>query len=201
MTQRIPSSLEEGWYLMSTEDLEVELSRRRDPSSDPPPSNTVRLEVDEALAYRNAGNLPDELGRSLRLVLHVEGPEDLAVLSRKRLRYEPDYHDAPVWRREGSRPVNVVPLRGAGVSGNARPWWDDPELGALEEEWRRRGTVSGMAVPGPYRSFVYKTVLSLQATGVAISVDAVADSISRWLPPEEAAEIRQALVRANRGAT
>jgi hypothetical protein len=183
---------------MSTADLERELARWRDPGGDAPPSGAARLSVPEALGYRNAGNLPDSHGRTLRLVLYVEGPRELASLSRKRLLYEPDYHEAPNWRRPGSAHVNIVPLRSPGVAGDPKPWWEDPLLGALEEEWRAGGTVAGIRVPGPYRSFVYKTVISLRATGKEITPEAVADSIARWVPPEEASRLRTALLEANR---
>lgn len=186
--------LEEGWYLMSTRDLEIELARRRKPDSELPPSKAERLSVEDALAYRNAGNLPDAKDRSLRLVLIIGHPDELTYLDSKRSLYEPDYHDAPSWRREGSRPVNVVPLRDPNVAPESSgPWWDDPQLGALEREWRDRGTVAGLPVPGEYRGFVYKTVLALRSAGREVTVETVADSISRWVPPDEAARIRAAL--------
>ena len=94
---------------MSPHDLELELKRWRQPELDVPPSAAIPLPIDEALAYRNSGNLPDAHDRSLRLVLHVNDASELSYLQQKRLRYEPDFHDAPSWRREGSRPVNVVP--------------------------------------------------------------------------------------------
>ncbi|MBA2426533.1 MAG: hypothetical protein H0V60_05540 [Actinobacteria bacterium] len=198
--------LAEGWYLMSTSDLELELRRRRSPDGLVPPSHALRLSVRDALDYRNAGNLPDELGRTLRLVMHVNGPKDLSALSRKRLLYEPDYHSAPEWRRAGSTHVNVVPLRTeAALQPNphappappALPWWEEPALAALETEWRERGTVAGLRVPGAYRSFVYKTVLTLRAASLPITPRSVADSIARWVPPGEADVIRSALIEAN----
>lgn len=191
--------LDEGWYLMSTKDLELELARRRKPDSAVPPSNAQRLSVEDALAYRNAGNLPDEKDRSLRLVLIIGRPDELTYLDSKRSLYEPDYHDAPAWRREGSRPVNVVPLRDPNVAPESSgPWWDEPQLGALEREWREHGTVAGLPVPGEYRGFVYKTVLALRSAGREVTVDTVADSISRWVPPDEAARIRAALEASGR---
>lgn len=190
-------TFEEGWYLMSTRDLEIELARRRNPSSELPPSNAERLSVQDALAYRNAGNLPDEKDRSLRLVLIIGRSDELTYLDSRRSLYEPDYHEAPAWRREGSRPVNVVPLRDKDV-GPESPgaWWDDPELGALEREWRDHGTVGGLPVPGEYRAFVYKTVLALRSAGREVTVDTVADSIARWVPADEAVRIRTALEAA-----
>ncbi len=186
--------LDEGWYLMSTRDLERELARERDPDSDVPPSNAVKLTIEQGLAFRDAGNIPDDEGRTLRLVLRIEGPEELSNLDAKRLLYEPDFHERPGWRRPGSKPVNVVPLRAPEVSAEPREaWWDRPELKALEDEWRASGTVAGMRVPGAYRGFVYKTVLSLRASGREITPDTVADSITRWLSPEEAEQIRAAL--------
>jgi hypothetical protein len=184
--------LAEGWYLMSTADLEAELARLR--GEDRPPSNARPLSTSEALSYRNGGNLPDQAGRTLRLVLRADG-EGLAV--RRRL-YEPDFHEAPTWRRAGSVPVNVVPLRGAGSSpGDSGPWWEDPQLRRLEAEWGRSGTIAGLKVPGAYRGFVYKTVLALQANSQAVTIEAVADSIARWVPPRDAQLIRAALVEAN----
>lgn len=184
---------------MSPSDVEVELRRWREPDGEGASSNAQRLPVEHALAYRDAGNIPDELGRSLRLVLHVGDASELSYLQQKRLLFEPDFHDAPDWRREGSKPVNVIPLRRQDTSATARDaWWEDPELAALEREWSSRGTVAGLPVPGPYRGFVYKTVLALAAAGKEITPDAVADSIARWLPPAEAEDIRLALKRAQR---
>lgn len=191
--------LSEGWYLMSTSDLERELARVRDPRTQAGPSEAVRLSIDEALAYRNAGNLPDEKGRSLRLVLHVERPEDLSYLQEKRLLYEPDFHDAPKWRREGSKPVNVVPVHtGELPPRRAGPWWEEGDVAALDEEWRSTGRIAGIAVPSAYRSFVYKTVLALRSAGREVTADSVADSIARWVAPEDAERIRAALRAANR---
>ncbi len=186
-------ALREGWYLMSTRDLENELERRR--SSEPKPrSQALPLSVQEALAYRNAGNLPDDLDRSLRLVLIVHSPEDLERLQLKRLRYEPDFHDAPKWRRAGSRPVNIVPLRDSEVHVDApESWLDEPGMAELETRWVKTGCVDNMKVPAGYRAFVYKTVLALRAAGRDVTPDAVADSVSRWLAPPQAEELRAAL--------
>lgn len=193
MSPREP--LEEGWYLMNTRELERELRRRRDPAASEPASSAVRLSIEDALAYRNDGNLPDGEGRTLRLVLHVSGTGDRKNLDRKRLLYEPDFHDAPKWRRKGSKAVNVVPLDVGGEEGAPLPeaWWDDPELVRLEEEWAESGRVAGLRVPAAYRGFVYKTVLALGRAGRPITPDSVADSIARWLPQDEVARIRAAL--------
>lgn len=179
---------------MSAHDLEIELRRWREPAAEVEPSNAEPLEVEEALAYRNAGNMPDALDRTLRLVLHVNDAAELSYLQLKRLEFEPDFHDAPTWRREGSKPVNVVPLRRGDVEGaGGRPWWEDPDVASLEDEWTRTGTVEGMHVPAEYRSFVYKTVLSLRSAQREVTPDSVADSIARWLSTEQVAEIRTAL--------
>ncbi len=146
--------LDEGWYLMSTEELEQELARWRSRSRAVPASGAVRLSIAEALDYRDRGNLPDEHGRSLRLVIHVDPGADESP-STRRLLYEPDFHEAPTWRRPGSRPVNVVPLRvGAAPAPAAGPWWEQPDVAALEGEWGRSGEVEGIAVPAAYRGFV-----------------------------------------------
>jgi hypothetical protein len=184
---------------MSTDDLERELERWRSGARDLPPSNAQPLKVEEAIAYRNSGNLPDERGRTLRLVLRIRSADDLAALEHKRLRYEPDFLAAPEWRKPESAPVNVVPLRDRSVKGPAEgAWWERPELAGLEDEWAERGTVAGLKVPAPYRGFVYKTVLSLQASGRPVTAAAVADSIARWVPDEEAKRIRVSLEEANR---
>jgi hypothetical protein len=196
----VAGSLEEGWYLMSVADLERELLRWRG-DTDVEPSNALRLTTEEAVAYRNRGNVPDEYGRSLRLVLMIEKSADLDSLDTTRLRYEPDYHDPPEWRRPGSVPINVVPLRKSDVTAAATgPWWEEPGLAELEREWQESGRVAGVAVPAEYRGFVYKTVLSLRESGKDVSVASVADSISRWLPREDAARIRRALEEANSSA-
>ena len=183
---------------MSTEGLERELARwRGDPSR--PPGGVVRITTQEALDYRNQGNLPDAQGRSLRLVLTVHDRHDLEELARKRLVWEPDYHSAPDWRREGSRPVNVVPLRRSNTSSTEVPWWEMPGVKELDAEWRAHGTVGGLETPAELRGFVYKTVLSLRAAGKEVTPDAVADSIARWLPPEEVENLRAELKRAQEG--
>lgn len=216
--------LREGWYLMSTRDLEIELALERDTGADVRLSNAQPITVREALAFRNAGNIPDELDRTLRLVLRLARPGDVYELQSRRLAYEPDYLEAPSWRGPDSRPINVVPLQ----SGNARhdptrngagqqrpesgshpdggrqvateervPWWEQPDLAHLDAEWRATGRVAGVAVPGPYRGFVYKTVVELEAAGRPVTVDAIAASIARWTRPAEAEEIRRALEEAN----
>lgn len=50
-----------------------------------------------------------------------------------------------------------------------------------------------MRVPASYRGFVYKTVVALKNAGAEITAAAIADSISRWVPPAEAERIRAAL--------
>jgi hypothetical protein len=182
--------LREGWYLMSNSDVELELARFRG-VHDTPPSTAAPLSNDDGLAFRNAGNVPDGQGRSLRLVIFIDGTEPVSV---KRLAFEPDFQETPSWRIEGSRGVNVLPLRmGERAARPARPWWEDPEVAPLEDEWRNSGTVAGIVVPEAYRSFVYKTVLDLRATGREVTPGTVADSIARWLPHEDVAKIREAL--------
>lgn len=185
--------MEEGWYLMSARDLEIELARHRRPDVPRPSSNAVLLSTKEALEYKQRGNLPDELERTLRLVIHVPSDAPRGYIERRRGELEPDFHDAPTWRREGSKPVNVVPLRAARRETKARPWWEQPEIAALEREWRQTGTVAGMPVPAQFRSFVYKTVVSLRAAGKEVTPTSVSDSIARWVPPHDAAAIRHAL--------
>jgi hypothetical protein len=187
--------LREGWYLMSVRDLEIELSRWRGDAAGER-SNALPLSIEEALAFRDAGNVPDELGRSLRLVLLPDG--ETGTLDEPRRRWEPDFHDAPDWRREGSVPVNVVPLRDR--PPDPRPeiaWWDDPEMARMEEEWQRSGAVAGLRIPGAYRGFVYKTIRSLRSDARAVTVDSVCNSIARWVTPSVAAEVRAALQAAN----
>lgn len=181
---------------MSVRDLEIELARRR--GEDRPASNAKPLPIENALDFRNRGNLSDDLDRTLRLVLRIDSPADLKALDTKRLHYEPDFHRAPTWRREGSKPVNVVPLTATDVaSPEPRSWWDDPEMARLESEWRETGAIEGIRVPAEYRSFVYKTVALLRKTGSEISVGSISDSIARWLSPEEAALIRESLLSEN----
>ena len=191
-------SLEEGWYLMSVADLELELALHRGETR-VERSNALRLSIRDALAYKAAGNIPDELGRSLRLVLLVEDDGDAARLGERRLAWEPDVHDAPTWRRDGSVPVNIVPLRTtAGASrGDRESWLDDPALAALEEEWSVSGAVAGVRVPAEYRGFVYKTVLALKSSGRTVTVATIVDSIERWLGPDDVRALRDALEAAN----
>ena len=189
--------LREGWYLMSLGELERELRRFREQEMHDDPS-AVPLSIPEAIAYRNAGNLPDEQGRSLRLVLYARDPEEVRNLPQKRARFEPDYQEAPNWRRPGSKPVNVVPLRARFPASRERAWWEEPDLAALESEWVASGAIDGLRIPAPYRGFLYKTILALRAEGGEVTVDSVGDSLARWLLPQEAAEIRSALAKANR---
>lgn len=186
----------DGWYLMSTAQLEELLASRR-AGEETLPEGAERLTAEDALAYRDAGNLPDEIGRSLRIVLKVRSEEELSTLEARRAELEPDYLDPPKWRREGSRPVNVVPLRRSEVKGAERAWWDDPEVGALEAEWRATGAVSGVAIPGDYRSFVFKTVLALRRAGKEVTAESIADAIERWVSPADATKIRRALSSTN----
>ena len=181
---------------MSVRDLEIELALRRGEAR-AERSTAERLSIGEALAYRNAGNVPDDLGRSLRLVLTITG-ESAAALHEKRLQWEPDFHDAPDWRGPGSMPVNVVPLRDGSVRASPRDaWWDDPDLARLETELEATGAVGGIKVPAEYRGFVFKTVLSLQSAGRPVTVDSVVDSVARWLEPAQVSELRAALEAAN----
>ena len=129
-------------------------------------------------------------------MLHV----DDEPLSAKRLRYEPDFHREPTWRREGSRPVNVVPIKSADASPTrppGQPWWEQPDVAELEREWRATGTVAGLRIPADYRSFVLKTVAALRHGEVAVTIEAVAGSLARWLSPAQVDEIRHALLREN----
>lgn len=177
---------------MSTQTLMRELARFRTGEDLEPSSDALPLSIPAALDYRNAGNLPDAQGRTLRLVLGVTSEAELHTLEERRLAFEPDYLDPPTWRREGSAAVNVVPLRKPEVRGVDRPWWEDPSVGALEKEWQARGTAAGIAVPGEFRSFVFKTVLALRAAGRAVTSDAILDSVARWLSPEQVDELRAA---------
>jgi hypothetical protein len=191
--------LEEGWYLMSIGDLERELARLRDPEAELPPSGARRLSIADALAYRDAGNRPDEHGRTLRLVLLVERGPGAPSLEAKRLSYEPDYHRPPAWRGPGSAPVNVVPLRPPSAPpAPDRPWFEEPELAALEAEWRATGALSGLRLPADIRGFVYKTALALRSAGEEVGVDTIVASVSRWLSPEDARRVGVALEEANR---
>lgn len=172
---------------MSTRDLERVVSAWRAGRLE---DAGIELSVDEALRRRDAGNIPDEDDRTLRLVLFVDGEP----LEHKRLRFEPDYHRPPEWRREGSRPVNVVPLRTkASPAPVARPWWEMPRVKELEREWRDTGMIAGMRVPADYRSFVFKTVLALQDAGEPVTPQTVGDSIARWLSPADARKVAESL--------
>jgi hypothetical protein len=191
--------LREGWYLMSPADLEIELRRFRSQSGSVEPSNALRLGAEEALRYRDAGNVPDDLDRTLRLVLRVDSAEDLRSLDEKRSRFEPDHHDAPDWRRPGSKPVNVVPLRSPGIQPSpSESWMDDEDMAALERRWQEDGRVFGVRVPAEYRSFIYKTALSLRRSGRPVTVDTIVDSLMRWLKPKDVNEIRAALEAEDR---
>ena len=191
--------LVDGWFLMSTADLELELARWRSPKTDVGTPNTRRLTTEQALEFRNAGNLPDEFDRTMRLVLRINDTQDLARLAERRLEFEPDYQDAPTWRREGSRPINVVPLRRSGVAPvSTGPWWEDAELAELEREFGERSTAAGVRVPGEYRGFIFKTILALRSQGRQITPETIADSIARWLPKETAARIARELNELNR---
>lgn len=183
---------------MSAADLEVELRAWRDRGAEVPPSDAVALGIQEALAFRDRGNLPDERGRTLRLILVVDRSEP-GLIERERLRFEPDFHEAPTWRREGSRPVNVIPLPIPDASDKEplEAWWEDPAMGALEAEWRSTGGVGGLAIPEEWRGFAFKTISSLRASGREVTVDSIADSVARWLAPGEVERLRAALREAN----
>ena len=185
--------MREGWYLMSIHELEQALPAWR---AGEPVDVGRPLTIEEALEIRNAGNVPDDEDRSLRLVLFVQDEP----LEQKRLRYEPDYHRAPDWRRDGSRPVNVVPLRTpTSPPATTGPWWDLPRVRELEEEWRATGAVAGIQVPADYRSFVFKTVIALQDAGLPITPSTIGDSVARWLTPEDAQKIRSSLRKKGPG--
>ena len=184
--------MEDGWYLMSTTTLERVLAQWRDGDEPSVPDDAVPLTVEAALRIRDAGNIPDEQGRSLRLVLHTTDA-DVDRLAMRRLEFEPDFHDAPTWRRHGSKPVNVVPLRRRSVEAPEEPWWEQPDVRSLEEEWSATGTVAGIAVPEEFRSFVFKTVVSLRAANLEVTPHSIADSVARWLAPEEVERLRRAL--------
>jgi hypothetical protein len=184
----------EGWYLMNVSELESALAawRARDHAAE----FGIPLSVGEAIDRRNEGNHPDADDRSLRLVLFV----DAEPLERKRLRWEPDFHEAPTWRTENSRPVNVVPLRAqtAERSGPG-PWWEEDRVEELETEWRRTGSVAGIEVPADYRSFVFKTVIALRDSGRDVTPETIGDSIARWLSPEDARKIKDSLKQKGPG--
>lgn len=196
MTDQDPFS--DGWWLMSVAQLERYLAAWR--AGDPAgvPEGIERLTIDGARDYRDRGNVPDAADRSLRLVLRVDDEGDLLALDSKRLRYEPDAHQAPTWRRAESRPINVVPLRAADVAGpGLHSWWDDPAMAEMEKRWQETGEVDGLAIPEEFRGFVYKTLVALRGSGAQVTPDAVADSIARWLDPVEAERLRAALRSAN----
>lgn len=186
----------DGWYLISTDVLLRELARfRAGEELGGPLSDVQPLTIEEALAYRDSGNLPDDHGRSLRLVLSVSSEEELHSLEARRLTFEPDYLGAPDWRREGSKPINVVPLRSPGVKGVDRAWWEDAAVAPLEKEWQEAGTVAGMPVPGEFRSFIFKTVIALRAADLDVTPEAVLDGVARWLSPSQVGDLRAAFDR------
>jgi hypothetical protein len=185
----------DGWYLMTSEEVVREVKRwKAEPGS--AFKDFDRLSVSDALSHRNAGNFPDDEGRSLRLVIEVDPDAGVDTVSEKRLQFEPDFHNAPNWRKPASRPVNVVPLRPRTSSTSAEKeeaWWEDEKVAPLEAEWKESGTVAGLPVPGEFRSFVFKTVISLRASGHDVTADSVADSVARWLDPVDAERLRKAL--------
>jgi hypothetical protein len=180
---------------MSDREVEHLLSRARAGETYPVPEG-IHLTRDEGLARRDAGNLPDDQGRALRLVLHLERRTDPQTVHQKRLLFEPDFHSAPTWRREGSRPVNVIPLGLGPTEVKHEAWWDDEEMAGLEAQWSSSGIVEGIKVPASYRSFVYKTIVTLRRDGHEVSALSVADSIARWLPEREAEALRESLTDA-----
>jgi hypothetical protein len=189
----------DGWYMMTTEEVVREVEKwKSEPGS--AFKDFARLPISDALSYRNAGNFPDDEGRSLRLVIEVDPQAGVDTVSERRLQFEPDFHNAPNWRRSASRPVNVVPLRARASSTSPEQeeaWWEDEKVAPLESEWKESGTVAGLPVPGEFRSFVFKTVISLRASGRDVTADSVADSVARWLDPVEADRLRKALKGAS----
>jgi hypothetical protein len=184
----------EGWYLMTSAEVERLLIAVR--SGSPNIEFGVPLPIDDALAYRNAGNVPDDAGRTLRLVLYDDGGP--GALVQKRLQFEPDYQEAPTWKVQGSKPVNVIPLRvGERKTRTHEAWWEDPAMARLEEEWTKSGSIEGVRIPGEYRGFVFKTVVELRTAGKDVTPQAIADSVARWLSPEDAERVRDALITAN----
>ncbi|MEA2498231.1 MAG: hypothetical protein QOH26_636 [Actinomycetota bacterium] len=161
---------------------------------DPRPP-TSALTSDEAIAYRNAGNVPDEHGRVLRLFLQLGG-ETPGGVDERRFLFEADFHEAPLWRREGSRPVNVIPL-GLRPATSDQAWWEEPLVAELEAGWTSSGEIEGVQVPAAYRGFVYKTVIALRRAGIKVGVDTISNSAARWLPAAQAEELRSALASAN----
>jgi hypothetical protein len=195
----VTKKLADGWYLMSTQDLERELARWRATESDVGETKALRVTIEEALEFRNAGNLPDKFDRTLRLVLRVDDTQGLERLAERRLEFEPDYQDAPTWRREGSRPINVVPLRRPGVAPvSTAPWWEDAEIAALEREFVEENTAGGVRVSGEHRGFIFKTIVALRSQGREVTPESIADSIARWLPEESAARIAREIHELNR---
>jgi len=192
-----PQPLDEGWYLMTTAELESELARWRNPREPRAPSGARKLSIDEALAYRNAGNLPDRAGRTLRLVLFNDRPGTPGALEDRRRFYEPDFLEAPSWRRPGSLPVNVVPLLRGDKASPVERWEDDPDVAALEQELRATGRVGGLVVPPETRGFVFKTILALRRAGAEVTVDSVCNSVARWVSEADVAVIRTKLCQAN----
>lgn len=183
--------LVEGWYLMSDRDVEIELARLKGEPRNA--SSALSLSVEEALAYRSAGNVPDGEGRSLRLVLSDEETS----FEKRRLVFEPDLHAAPTWRREGSRPVTLIPLPRARASKpHDWQWSDEPAMKRLEDEWTRTGSAAGVKVPADLRGFLFKTIAALQASNQEITIESVCSSIARWLRPSDVARIRDALLEA-----
>jgi hypothetical protein len=188
------NALNEGWYLMTPAEVERLVSAIRDGSGETEFGRA--LSVEEAIAYRNAGNLPDEHGRTLRLILYDDG--DPGTLAEKRLRFEPDYHEAPTWKTKGSRAVNLIPLRTSDRRSRAwEAWWEEPAIARLEQEWMKSGSIEGLRVPAEYRGFVFKTVVALRSAGKDVTPQTVADSVARWVPAADAERIRKALVTAN----
>ncbi|HET7482619.1 MAG TPA: hypothetical protein VFK89_07150 [Actinomycetota bacterium] len=185
--------MREGWFLMNAAEVERWLRAAR---SGEEVELGEALSVEEALDYRNRGNLPDGSGRTLRLVLT---PDPGQRVEDRRLLFEPDFHEAPEWRRPGSKPVNVIPITSADSAVPPAPWWEQEDVGELETEWQRTGTVAGLTVSAEYRSFVLKTVAALQRAGIPVTVDSVTDSISRWLAPADVARIKESLQQREPG--
>ena len=80
-------------------------------------SNTRRVTIEGALEFRNAGNLPDEVDRTLGWCFVSRTHRISNGSHERRLEFGPDYQDAPTWRREGSRRqrgVRFVVRGGAG---------------------------------------------------------------------------------------
>ena len=134
----------------------------------------------------------------MRLVLHVGDTHEPGALERRRLTFEPDFHDEPTWRRPGSAPVNVVPLAGTRAAREVPgAWFEEPGVGALESECQETGAVAGLRIPAELRGFVLKTVLALRSAGKEVTPETVSASIARWVPAADAERIRAALTAAN----